>query len=102
MAASKTSQKHIPIVGAGLTRLILAQALRHLNQSQNAASSQVRYSYSIYERDPYASAREAGWSLTTHWALTDLYNILPPGILVGFNDCLVTPGAAEQGNPGIF
>ncbi|KAL5362631.1 FAD/NAD(P)-binding domain-containing protein [Aspergillus floccosus] len=102
MITSETSQKHILIVGAGLTGLILAQALRHLNQTQSAANSQVRYSYAIYERDPYAFARGAGWSLTIHWALTDLHNILPPDILAGFSDCLVNPGAAEQGNPGKF
>lgn len=102
MTTSKMNEKHILIVGAGLTGLILAQGLRHLNQSQDAANSRVRYSYSIYERDPYAFARGAGWSLTIHWALTDLRNVLPPDILAGFSDCLVNPGAAEEGNPGKF
>ncbi|EPS34230.1 hypothetical protein PDE_09194 [Penicillium oxalicum 114-2] len=102
MIDPKTSQKHILIVGAGLTGLILAQALRHLKATQNPAHNQVRYTYSLFERDPYAFARGAGWSLTIHWALTDLRSILPSDILAGFKDCLVNPGAAEEGNPGKF
>lgn len=103
-SSADTPQKHVHvlIVGAGLTGLILAQGLRKFNASPAAATHQIQYTYTIYERDPYAFARGGGWSLTIHWALTDLRNILPDDILAGFHDCLVNPHAAEQGIAGNF
>lgn len=93
---------HIIIVGAGLTGLILAQALRNFSQSHAASLSLTRYTFSIYERDPHAFARGGGWSLTIHWALTDLRSMLPSDIISRFHECLVNPEAAEKGIPGNF
>ncbi|PYI09964.1 FAD/NAD(P)-binding domain-containing protein [Aspergillus sclerotiicarbonarius CBS 121057] len=106
MPHSIPQEKHILIIGAGLTGLILAQALRHLNHLHSTQPQpqppKYTYTYTIYERDPYAFARGAGWSLTIHWALTDLRNILPPDILARFHECLVNPGAADRGIAGNF
>ncbi|KAL7944856.1 FAD/NAD(P)-binding domain-containing protein [Trichoderma barbatum] len=95
-------QVHILIIGAGLTGLILAQAIRNFNASEKSARSGVKYSYSIFDRDARAFARGGGWSLTIHWALTDLRNVLPHDIISRFEDCLVNPEAAEKGIPGNF
>lgn len=93
---------HILIVGAGLTGLILAQALRNFNNSAAAALSSTRYTYEIYERDSHAFARGGGWSLTIHWALTDLRNMLSEDIVSRISECLVNPEAVEKSLPGIF
>ncbi|PTB49761.1 hypothetical protein M431DRAFT_125405 [Trichoderma harzianum CBS 226.95] len=100
--ASFPKQVHILIIGAGLTGLILAQAIRNFNQSEKSTQSGVKYTYSIFERDDHAFARGGGWSLTIHWALTDLRNVLPHDIISRFEDCLVNPEAAEKGIPGNF
>lgn len=54
---------HILIIGAGITGLALAQALRKRNQEN---PSRKPITFSIYERDAYALARGAGWGLTLH------------------------------------
>lgn len=91
--------KHILIIGAGLTGLILAQALRNLTSHHPSSPP---FTYTLYERDSHAFARGGGWSLTIHWALTDLRNVLPVEIIQRFDECLVNPEAAENGNPGNF
>ncbi|KAK9782759.1 putative FAD-dependent monooxygenase [Seiridium cardinale] len=93
---------HILIVGAGLTGLILAQALRKLAEENKACDSQVNITFEVFERDPSAFYRGGGWSLTIHWALTDLRNILPPDIMARFEECLVNRDAAAEGNAGTF
>ena len=103
-STSTVSQKqvHILIAGAGLTGLILAQGLRKFNASPAAASHPTKYTYSIFERDPYAFSRGGGYSLSIHWALTNLRSALPEDILAGLHDCLVNPLAFEQNEPGNF
>ena len=90
------------IVGAGLTGLTFAQALRKFNLSEHALHSPVRITFEIFERDPHAFYRGGGWSLTIHWALTDLSNILPQDIMSKFSECLVNRDAEEKGIPGNF
>lgn len=101
---------HILIIGAGLTGLILAQALRKLQHlaSLNTTSTSTTtpppplITYEIFERDPRAFFRGGGWSLTIHWALTDLQNLLPDEIMQNFETCLVNRDAAAAGQAGNF
>lgn len=93
---------HILIVGAGLTGLIFAQGLRKFNASPAATAHPTKYTYSLFERDPYALSRGGGYSLSIHWALSNLRDALPEDTLIGLNDCLVNPYAFEQGEPGQF
>lgn len=102
---------HILIIGAGLTGLILAQALRKLqhlaslnSNTNNTTSSPPPplITYEIFERDPRAFFRGGGWSLTIHWALTDLQNLLPDEIMQNFETCLVNRDAAAAGQAGNF
>jgi hypothetical protein len=99
---SQQQHVHVLIVGAAPTGLIFAQALRKFNLSEHALHSPVRITFDIFERDPYAFYRGGGWSLTIHWALTDLSNILPQDIMSKFNECLLNRDAAEKGVPGNF
>lgn len=98
---------HILIIGAGLTGLILAQALRklqHLASLNNTTTTPPPplITYEIFERDPRAFFRGGGWSLTIHWALTDLQNLLPDEIMQNFESCLVNRDAAAAGQAGNF
>jgi hypothetical protein len=99
---SQPQHIHVLIAGAGLTGLILAQALRKITQHKNASRSPLRITYEIFERDPCAFFRGGGWSLTIHWALTDLSSILPDDIMQRFESTLVNRDAAAQGNAGNF
>lgn len=97
---------HILIIGAGLTGLILAQALRKLQHlaslNNNNTLPPPLITYEIFERDPRAFFRGGGWSLTIHWALTDLQNLLPDEIMQNFESCLVNRDAAAAGQAGNF
>lgn len=101
---------HILIIGAGLTGLILAQALRKLQHLASLNSNNTTtttpppplITYEIFERDPRAFFRGGGWSLTIHWALTDLQNLLPDEIMQNFETCLVNRDAAAAGQAGNF
>lgn len=97
---------HILIIGAGLTGLILAQALRKLQHlaslNNNTTPPPPLITYEIFERDPRAFFRGGGWSLTIHWALTDLQNLLPDEIMQNFETCLVNRDAAAAGQAGNF
>ncbi|KAL9530298.1 putative FAD-dependent monooxygenase [Sphaerulina musiva] len=99
---------HILIIGAGLTGLILAQALRKLqhlaslNTTSSSSPPPPLITYEIFERDPRAFFRGGGWSLTIHWALTDLQNLLPDEIMQNFETCLVNRDAAAAGQAGNF
>lgn len=99
---------HILIIGAGLTGLILAQALRKLqhlaslNNTTTTSPPPPLITYEIFERDPRAFFRGGGWSLTIHWALTDLQNLLPDEIMQNFETCLVNRDAAAAGQAGNF
>jgi len=96
---NNSKPKHVIIIGAGLTGLILAQALRNINHKHPESP---RFTFGLYERDSHAFARGGGWSLTIHWALTDLRNVLPMEIIERFDECLVNPEAAEKKDPGNF
>ncbi|CBF87739.1 hypothetical protein AN1311.2 [Aspergillus nidulans FGSC A4] len=73
----KPKQTHIIIIGAGLTRLLLAQGLRKLNARLEAEGQSAPFTFSIHERDESSFYRGGGFSLNIHWALQQLYDILP-------------------------
>ena len=93
---------HVLIIGAGLTGLLLAQGLRKLNAALDSQGQPVKYTYSIYERDEAAFYRGGGFSLTIHWALQQLYDILPEDLSARILHCVGNPAAIENGQMGSF
>jgi 2-polyprenyl-6-methoxyphenol hydroxylase-like FAD-dependent oxidoreductase len=93
---------HVLIVGAGLTGLLLAQGLRKLNAALEAQGRPAKYTFSIYERDESASYRGGGFSLTIHWALQELYDILPEYLSARIFECVGNPDAIARGQMGSF
>lgn len=86
-----SSKPHVLIIGAGITGLLLAQALR-----KNGIS------YSIYERDPEATSRGFGWGLAIHWAKLDLIGLLPEELQDGWLKASVDAHATVPGQSGRF
>ena len=84
-------QDKVLIVGAGITGLVLGQALKRLG-----------IAYSIFERDPSVSARGRGWGLTIHWALDTLIALLPEEIVNRLPETYVDPEATQKGENGNF
>lgn len=93
---------HVLIIGAGLTGLLLAQGLRKLNAALELQGKPAKYTFSIYERDEAAFYRGGGFSLTIHWALQELYDILPEELSARIFDCVGNPAAIEKGQMGSF
>ena len=83
----------ILIVGAGISGLVLAQALR-----------QRGVPFTLFERDasPAARGADVGWGLTIHWALPLLRELVPEPVQTMFADCLVNRAATERGEKGSF
>lgn len=79
------------IVGAGITGLVLGQALKRHG-----------IAFSIFERDPEVSARGRGWGLTIHWALDTLTALLPQHIVDRLPETYVDPEAIKRGEHGNF
>ena len=96
------NQIHVLIIGAGLTGLLLAQGLRKLNAALESRGQPARYTFSIFERDESAFYRGGGFSLTIHWALQQLYDILPEELSARIFDCVGNPAAIENGHMGSF
>lgn len=92
-------QPHILIIGAGITGLVLAQALR---KRHSASSSRQTPNFSIFERDPTPSFRGAGWGLTIHWALDDFVSLLPQYLVDRLPETYVDADAVERGETGNF
>lgn len=86
-----TAPKPIIIVGAGITGLLLAQALQHASLP-----------YTLHERDPSPTHRGKGWGLTIHWALDDLLALLPPHLVARLPETYVDPAASAAGDDGNF
>ena len=82
---------HVLIIGAGMTGLLLAQAL----QARNIA-------FSIYERDPNAHCRGPGWGLAIHWAKDTLLSLLPESLQARLLEANVDPEGAVRGECGRF
>lgn len=86
-----SSQSPIIIVGAGITGLVLAQALTKLS-----------IPFVIYERDPDPLHRGKGWGITIHWALNSLLTLLPRNIIDRLPEAFVDGEATENGENGNF
>ena len=84
-------QPHVLIIGAGITGLVLAQALR-----------KHRISFSIFERDPSVSFRGRGWGLTIHWSLDAFLSLLPQHLIDELPSVYVDPEASATGENGNF
>lgn len=100
--SQKKGKIHVLIVGSGLTGLLLAQGLRKLNAALESKGQPARYTYSIYERDKAAFYRGGGFSLTIHWALQQLYDILPEHLSARIFQCVGNPAAIDNGQMGSF
>ncbi|CEL10972.1 hypothetical protein ASPCAL14079 [Aspergillus calidoustus] len=87
MQSSAAKRDPVLIVGAGITGLILAHALK-----------QKSIPFTIYERDPTPSSRHQGWALTLHWALQYLPSLLPPSVLSAIEAAQVDPVVAANDN----
>ena len=85
------ARSKVLIIGAGITGLVLGQALK----KQGIA-------FSIFERDPSISARGGGWGLTIHWALETLMTLLPQHVVNRLPEAYVDPEASEKGVNGNF
>lgn len=79
------------IIGAGITGLILAQALKKEGVP-----------FEIFERDPNAEFRGAGWGLTIHWALDEFFALIPDELKERLEETYVNPVAVKNGEAGKF
>lgn len=81
------------IMGAGITGLTLAQALKK-------ASPPIPFR--IFERDPTADFRGAGWGLTIHWALKEFLSLIPKELADRLPETFVDKQAVDDGKVGNF
>lgn len=70
----------VVIIGAGLTGLLTAQALK-----------QHGFTILIYDSEPHLNARPRDWTILIHWALPLFYSLLPPSILANFDKAICNP-----------
>lgn len=84
-------QAHVLIIGAGITGVVLAQALRKHG-----------IAFTIFERDRDVSARGRGWGLTIHWSLDTFISLLPQHLVDRLPETYVDPEASKQGENGNF
>ena len=80
---------HVLIIGAGVTGLLLGQALRKHN-----------IAYTVFERD--ATHREQGWGLAFHWAFATLQALIPDELAPDLSKTYCIPTSTEDGEPGHF
>ncbi|KAL9012794.1 MAG: hypothetical protein Q9173_002469 [Seirophora scorigena] len=84
-------EARILIIGAGITGLVLAQALKKHG-----------IAFAIFERDPNVSARGRGWGLTIHWSLDTFISLLPQHLVDSLPETYVDPEASKRGENGNF
>ncbi|KAL8870915.1 MAG: hypothetical protein Q9174_003149 [Haloplaca sp. 1 TL-2023] len=85
------NKPHILIIGAGITGLVLAQALKKHG-----------IAFTVFERDESVSARGRGWGLTIHWSLDTFLSLLPEHLVEKLPSVYVDPEASERGENGNF
>lgn len=90
-AAPEREPPHILIIGAGITGLVLAQALKKHG-----------IPFTIFERDAHVAARGRGWGLTIHWSLDTFLSLLPQHIIDKLPQVYVDPEASKRGENGNF
>lgn len=83
------SEPHVLVIGAGVTGLLLAQALK---------KNSIRYT--IFERDTVH--REQGWGLAFHWAFPTLQALIPEELAAKLDTSYCIPTSTEEGEPGTF
>ncbi|EZF33726.1 FAD-dependent monooxygenase [Trichophyton mentagrophytes] len=88
---STSTPPHVLIIGAGITGLVLAQALRKHGVS-----------FAVYERDPDPLHRGKGWGLTIHWSLGAFLRLLPQYLVDRLPETYVDPDAVAKGENGNF
>ncbi|KAI4160099.1 MAG: hypothetical protein L6R39_000254 [Caloplaca ligustica] len=86
-----SQEPHILIIGAGITGLVLAQALKRHGVA-----------FTVFERDADVSGRGRGWGLTIHWSLDTFISLLPPNIVDRLPETYVDPEASKRGENGNF
>ena len=84
-------QPKVLIIGAGVTGLVLAQALKQHN-----------IDFEIFERDPDPYHRGKGWALYFHWILDDFLSLLPQHLVHRLPETYVDPAATARGETGRF
>ena len=84
-------EPYILIIGAGITGLVLAQALKKHG-----------IAFTVFERDPDVSARGRGWGLTIHWSLDTFISLLPQHIVDRLPETYVDPETSKRGENGSF
>ncbi|KAI4198288.1 MAG: hypothetical protein LQ350_005371 [Teloschistes chrysophthalmus] len=84
-------EPHILIIGAGITGLVLAQALKKHG-----------IAFTVFERDADVAARGRGWGLTIHWSLDTFLSLLPQHIIDKLPTVYVNPEAIKSGEKGNF
>lgn len=78
------AENRIIIIGAGMTGLLLAQALKTCH-----------IAFDIYESDPKEDFRGQGWGLAIHWALDSLRSLLPEELRTRLRETYVDPELGE-------
>ncbi|KAL8779029.1 MAG: hypothetical protein Q9213_007144 [Squamulea squamosa] len=84
-------EPHVLIIGAGITGLVLAQALKKHGVG-----------FAVFERDSDVAARGRGWGLTIHWSLDTFLSLLPQHIIDKLPQVYVDPEASKRGENGNF
>ena len=87
----QNKEPHVLIIGAGITGLVLAQALKTHG-----------IPFTVLERDPEPSTRGRGWGLTIHWALDTFLSLLPQSLIDRLPETYVDPVAVEKGEKANF
>ncbi|KAL9614023.1 MAG: hypothetical protein Q9204_008858, partial [Flavoplaca sp. TL-2023a] len=95
-------QIRVIIIGAGLTGLLLAQGLRKWNAELESQGRPPKYTYCVYERDESQFFRGGGFSLTIHWGLQYVYDVLPKDLGDQIYECVGNKAAMEKGQMGSF
>lgn len=90
-ACATSHQPNILIIGAGITGLVLAQALKKHGLA-----------FSVFERDSNVTARGRGWGLTIHWSLDTFISLLPQHLVDRLPETYVDPEASKRGENGNF
>ncbi|KAK3388293.1 hypothetical protein B0T20DRAFT_457386 [Sordaria brevicollis] len=78
MTASKDPT--VVIIGAGLTGLLAAQALK-----------QHGFHVLIFDSEPHLNCRPRDWTILIHWALPLFSSLLPPSVLASFDKAIANP-----------
>jgi 2-polyprenyl-6-methoxyphenol hydroxylase-like FAD-dependent oxidoreductase len=90
-SGAASDQLPVLIIGAGISGLLLAQALRRAG-----------IPYRVFERETSLTARGPGWGLTLHWGLPALRSILPPDLVARLPEAYVDRDAVADGKASRF